>query len=280
MIPLKIMMVGMHWQLLVIIGVMAVLLCLAWKYLHAIRLPISWPFVLIYAVTISAVLEGIYLASKLIDAHVPIHLEVLLPAFVLGCVLARPAGADPHRDDAKEGHEEGPEDPIEQKVSTIISATFMILVGLSMPPILHHTSHNLPTSGDTTVAVDEAPSALKYEGADSSALAAKNEFPGWGIIGIHVLVITVLCNIGKMFPAFCYRGEASLRERLGLAVGMFPRGEVGAGVLVVSLSYGLGGPTLAVAVLSLALNLLCTGLFIIVVKKLIALPKGTVAEGI
>lgn len=50
---------------------------------------------------------------------------------------------------------------------------------------------------------------------------------------------------------------------------MFPRGEVGAGVLVVSMGYGLGGIALTVAVLSLALNLLLTGVFIIAVKKLI-----------
>ena len=50
---------------------------------------------------------------------------------------------------------------------------------------------------------------------------------------------------------------------------MFPRGEVGAGVLVVSIGYGLGGIALTVAVLSLAFNLLLTGVFIIAVKKLI-----------
>ena len=89
---------------------------------------------------------------------------------------------------------------------------------------------------------------------------------------MHVVAVTVLSNLGKMFPAFCYRREASIRERLALAIGMFPRGEVGAGVLVISLSYGLAGPSLTVAVLSLALNLLCTGVFIVAVKKLIATP--------
>jgi hypothetical protein len=39
------------------------------------------------------------------------------------------------------------------------------------------------------------------------------------------------------------------------------RGEVGAGVLAASLSYGLAGTALAVTVLSLALNLLPTGVF-------------------
>ena len=49
---------------------------------------------------------------------------------------------------------------------------------------------------------------------------------------------------------------------------MWPRGEVGAGVLVISLSYGIGGPIVTVAMLSLALNLLLTGAFIYVVKRL------------
>ncbi len=72
-----------------------------------------------------------------------------------------------------------------------------------------------------------------------------------------------------MFPALCYRREAPLKTRLALAIGMWPRGEVGAGVLVISLSYGIGGPIVVIAMLSLALNLLCTGLFIVVIKKLL-----------
>ena len=78
-----------------------------------------------------------------------------------------------------------------------------------------------------------------------------------------------------MLPAFCYRREASFRERLALAIGMWPRGEVGAGVLVIALSYGIEGASLTVAVLSLALNLLCTGVFIVMVKKLIASQYAT-----
>lgn len=73
-----------------------------------------------------------------------------------------------------------------------------------------------------------------------------------------------------MFPAFCYRREAHWRERLACAIGMWPRGEVGAGVLIISLSYGIGGPIVTVAMLSLALNLLLTGVFIYAVKKLTA----------
>ena len=64
--------------------------------------------------------------------------------------------------------------------------------------------------------------------------------------------------------------EATVRERLAVAVAMWPRGEVGAGVLLVSLAYGIGGPVLTVAMLSLALNISLTGVFILIVKRLLA----------
>jgi Kef-type K+ transport system membrane component KefB len=186
----------------------------------------------LYASLITGVSEILYLTSKLIDDVVPVHLEVLLPAFVLGCMLKRSIGQDPHLDDAREGHLEGLADPGEQRIAMIVTAIFMVLVGLSMPTI---------TSEDVK----------------------------WGVLMRHVILITVLSNIGKMFPLFCYRKEATVRERLALSISMFPRGEVGAGVLVVSMSYGLLGMATTVATLSLALNLLLTGVFIAVVKKLL-----------
>ena len=56
---------------------------------------------------------------------------------------------------------------------------------------------------------------------------------------------------------------------MALAISMWPRGEVGAGILVVGLSYGLSGPIMTVALLSLSLNLLLTGAFILTVKALL-----------
>jgi len=238
MIPLKMLMVGVRWQLAVIVAIMAAQLWIAWKYLHRVRWPVSWPWVLGYSAVIVGLSELIYLGSKSIDDVVPIHIEVLLPAFVLGCILARPAGHDPHVDDVREGHQEGPEGPGEQRVSTIISAAFMVLVGLSMPAL-------------------------------SGIRAADGAWPGWGPVLLHVLALTIVINFGKMYPALCYRREAHWRERLAVAIGMWPRGEVGAGVLVVSLSYGISGLPVAVAMLSLALNLLLTGAFIAVVKRLV-----------
>jgi len=239
MIPLKMLIVGLRWELGVIVFLMVVQLWMAWKYLHKLRIPISWPWVLSYAAGIAVVSEIIYRLSKDMDDVIPIHIEVLLPAFVLGCMLARPSGHDPHTDDAREGHQEGPENPEEQKVATWISAGFMVLVGLSMPII------------------------------------SLTEGSGIGTLLLHVLIITLLANLGKMFPLFVYRKEAHWKERLAICVGMWPRGEVGAGVLIVSVGYGIGGDMVTVAALSLALNLLLTGVFIWIVKRLLAaVPQG------
>lgn len=236
MIPLKMLIVGMRWPLAALVLIMAVLLWLAWSKFRSIRLPVTWSWVLAYSVLIVATTEGAHLLSKLLDDTVSVHIEVLLPAFVVGCLLMRPKGSDPHCDDAREGHQEGPEDPAEQRVSTLISAAFMVLVGLSMPKIA--------VGGDSGTSVG-------------------------GLLG-HTIMLTILGNLGKMFPLFCYRGEASWRERLALCIGMWPRGEVGAGVLIVSIGYGIGGTMVASATLALALNLLLTGLFIYWVKRLLS----------
>ncbi len=262
MVLLKVFIVGLQWQLGVVLAVMGVLLWAGWKWLHALRVPITWPWVLSYGAAITLASEALHAASVRIDSTVPIHIEVLLPAFVLGCVMRRPAGADPHVDDAREGHQEGPETASEQRASSIISAVFMALVGLSMPSVLNGGA------------------------AGAGTVSASVPMPGWGTIALHVLAVTLLSNLGKMFPALCYRREATLRERLAVAIGLWPRGEVGAGVLLVSLGYGLGGPMLTVAMLSLALNLVLTGAFIWIVKRLLGTrpedpppPVAVVAAG-
>ncbi len=59
---------------------------------------------------------------------------------------------------------------------------------------------------------------------------------GMGLVALvaHVILITIVSNIGKCLPLTAYTSEASVRERLALSIGMFPRGEVGIGVLLVS----------------------------------------------
>ena len=90
------------------------------------------------------------------------------------------------------------------------------------------------------------------------------------------VAITILSNLGKMFVSLCYREEATWRERLALGISLWPRGEVGAGVLVLSLSYGIGGPIVVVAGLSLALNLVLTGFLILIIRSLL-LTKSSFA---
>lgn len=49
---------------------------------------------------------------------------------------------------------------------------------------------------------------------------------------------------------------------------MFTRGEVGAGIIVIALGYQLGGIAVIVSILSLVLNLVLTGFFVVAVKKI------------
>ena len=225
LIPLKIALMGFQWQLIVVVAFMVMLIFIAWKYLHHFILPVKWRFVLAYAVLVTAFCIAVEYFSRR-----TITIEVLLPAFVFGCVIRQSRGHDTH--------DESSHHLTERRASTIISAIFMLLVGLSMPKISLQSS-------------------------------AGGQSIGWSIVLLHVLAITFLSNLGKMLPAFCYKKDAPAKHRIALAVSMFPRGEVGAGVLVIAVNYGIANTALTVAVLSLALNLVCTGLFILVVKKLL-----------
>ena len=278
MIPLKMLMVGLAWQLGMIVVVMAGLLTVAYVWLHRVRMPVTWTWVLGYASIIVVVSELLYAGSKVVDPSVPIHIEVLLPAFVLGCI-AKPrtaaAGDDP--ESVEHALHEVLERPNERQAASVMSAAFMVVVGLSMPAVFDgpDAQHPSPTPASLHAAApgsavdDPSIHGGEEQGRYVDTVTASQPSITWGMIVVHVLLITLISNIGKMFPAFCYRREAHWRERVAVAVGMWPRGEVGAGVLVVSLSYGIGGPIVTVAMLSLALNLALTGVFILIVKRLI-----------
>ena len=281
MIPLKMLMVGLAWQLGVIVVVMTVMLTIAYVFLHKIRIPTTWPWVLGYAAAISGISEIIYKGSILIDESVPIHIEVLLPAFVLGCVMAYPEIVSSDRrtksDTNKAGHHAVIETPTEKHVATIVAAIFMVLVGLSMPIIID--GETFKQGGAMTEVIEPtlhgggAPEAENTAAAigtmqEIGRVTASQPALNWSQIGAHVLIITLISNLGKMFSALCYRKESHWRERLALSIGMWPRGEVGAGILIISLSYGIGGPIVTIAMLSLALNLMLTGFFIFLIRQL------------
>ena len=272
MIPLKMLMVGIAWQLGIIVLLMGALLVIAYVFLHRVRLPVTWGWVMFYAAAITVVSEFLYAGSKVIDPSIPIHIEVLLPAFVLGC-LAKPPGV---RGQSGESVEQALHrilgSPGERKVATVVSAAFMVLVGLSMPALFggDDLQHAKPGPAELHAGAPAAAVDDQLARAAGETVTASQPGVGWGLILLHVLAITLLSNLGKMFPALCYRKEAHWKHRLALAIGMWPRGEVGAGVLVLSLSYGIGGPIVTVAMLSLALNLVLTGVFILWVRRLIS----------
>lgn len=223
MIPLQILMIGFKWQLFIIVLVVCVLLIFGWRKLSSLSLPQSWKAILLYSVCLVAMCESVYLLTKsLMGREGAIHIEVLLPAFVLGMVM-------------KTIHKTG---RAEENVSSFVSYFFMFLVGLSTPLFI---------------------------GIDN--VNAGFQMPGWGIVVFHVFMVTLLSNLGKMFPLFFYR-DRNILERLALSIGMFTRGEVGAGIIVIALSYQLGGIAVIVSILSLVLNLILTGFFVIAVKKI------------
>ena len=263
MVVLQILFIGWKWQLIVALIPILLLLWFAWHYLHRLSIPVTWPWVLGYTVIIALISDFIYHTSRIINEYEPIHIEVLLPAFVLGCLVVRRAYPSVGKS--------GPttdivEQPIEKRVAYMISVIFMLLVGLSMPAVVDLTESvtkmgliDQQINGTHT----EIESSVRlFDGGNSSMTA------GW--ILIHVIIVTFIANLGKLFPLFCYRKEAHWKERPALSIGMFPRGEVGAGVLVISMSYGIGGVVILVAMLSLTLNLLLTGFYIVIVKKILA----------
>jgi hypothetical protein len=231
MIPLQIMMIGMRWQLFAIIVIVFLLLWLGWKKLDTYEMPQGWYSILFYAVVIFGLTHGIYLATThLFGADGGIHIEVLLPAFVWGMILKTKHSESKH----------------EHRAADIISILFMFLVGLSMPLFVGLDGNAV---------------------ANADSITASQPMMSWGEIALHVLAVSLLSNIGKLFPMFFYR-DHKLVERLALSIGMFTRGEVGAGVIFIALGYSLGGPALIISVLTLALNLLLTGIFVLWVKKL------------
>ena len=232
MIPLQVFMIGMKWQMAVILTVVIFLLVFGWKQMGRYGMRQDWKAILGYSVIVIVFTQGIYHVSEyFLGPHEGIHIEVLLPAFVLGMVM-------------KPQHIES---RTEEKVSTAISYFFMFLVGVSMPQFIGLDMNSQPANPDS--------------------VTASLPMMSWGMIAVHVVVVSLLSNIGKLMPLAFYR-DRKFSERLALSIGMFTRGEVGAGVIFIAISYNLGGPLLLISVLTIVLNLILTGGFVMLVKKL------------
>lgn len=212
--PLQIAIQGFSWGSIIVLIVIGVFLFASFRWQNAIAWPTGEKWLLLYA----SLLTGIIFFIK---NTVHIHLEVLIPAFMLGCLIHL----------RKDVH---PTEPRKKTLclDTVVKGLFMFLVGISFPKV---SLGVIPL----------------------------------GVTVIHVLVLTFLSNLGKCFPILCYGKEAPFRQRLALSVTMFPRGEVGAAVLLIGLGYGFGGYVTTLAMLSLAFNLILTGLFVWMVTRLL-----------
>ena len=231
MIPLQILMIGLRWQMFAIVAIVVVLLAVGWRWQATWDVRQDWKRILGLSIVVCTLTQAVYLITKhWYGAEKSIHIEVLLPAFVVGMLMR-------HRHiDTR----------VEQRVATGVSFLFMLLVGMSMPLVTG-------AEADTT--------------ASAASVTASQPMMPWGILLLHVVAVSFLSNLGKLVPLFFYR-DRKLSERLALSVGMFTRGEVGAGVIFIALGYNLGGPALIISVLTLVLNLILTGGFVVWVKQL------------
>ena len=240
MVPLQVAMIGeFNWQMLAMLTTIFVLFFVGWRYMSRLKIPQNWSAIFTYAVLVYGATLLIYTVTKhFFGDKGAIHIEVLLPAFIFGMMI-------------KNRHVGGKRGA---RVSSAISIVFMLLVGMSMPLI------DFDQSAATS---------------DSTSLISSIPMMSGGEIALHVLVMTLLSNVGKLAPMLFYR-DHSLTERFALSVGMFARGEVGAGVIFIALGYNIGGPILLISILTLVLNLILTIGFVYTVKYL-ALKQERVA---
>lgn len=232
MVPLQVAMIGeLNWQMIAMLIVIFGLFFVGWHYMSRFKMRQTWYAIFTYAVLVYGGTLLIYTLTKhFFGAKGAIHIEVLLPAFIFGMVI-------------KNHHVGGKQ---EERITTAISLVFMLLVGMSMPLI--------DMSGGASADSSE------------SIISTIPMMSGWEI-ALHVLIVTILSNLGKLAPMLFYH-DHSLTERLALSVGMFTRGEVGAGVIFIAIGYNIGGPILLISVLTLVLNLILTIGFVYVVKHL------------
>ena len=83
--------VGLRWELSIDLIIAIVLLILIWVKLHKLRIPCSWQATATYAAIVTIACELIHFFTHSPDFDPgdvvdTIHLEVLLPAFAVGCV--------------------------------------------------------------------------------------------------------------------------------------------------------------------------------------------------
>ena len=88
MIPLQILMIGMRWQMFVILVVAILLIWLGWRKMNSYGFRQDWKAILLFSILLFVVIDAIYLVSThFYGEGGSIHIEILLPAFILGMIM-------------------------------------------------------------------------------------------------------------------------------------------------------------------------------------------------
>jgi hypothetical protein len=217
-VPLQMIHLGLDMRAFFLLVIIVLLLWAAYRFLHTLKVPTSRPWLMVYAIALT-------IAVELFEKSTFISVEIILPAFVLGCILHNPHDQARSWVQRLQDRFKKSENLWERRFDDSIKCGYMLLVGCSLPRI---------SFGTTSIV----------------------------FLTLNVLIITFLANLGKLFPMLCYKKEASPDERAALSVAMWPRGEVGAGILLISMNYAMPPLVIELAGLSLALNLALTGVFI------------------
>ena len=165
MIPLQILMTGLRWQMFAIIAVVTLLLAVGWRWQATWNVRQDWKTILGLAVVVCALTQLVHIVTaRLYGPENSIHIEVLLPAFVVGMLMK---------------HKEIDTDA-ERRITTGISFLFMLLVGLSMPLVTG-------APGDTAAA--------------TSVTGSQPMMP-WGTLALHVLAVSAAFEPRQTSAAF------------------------------------------------------------------------------
>ncbi len=114
--PLQVVIGGLQWESIALLVLISLFLFVSFHWQNTIAWPVSEGWLLFYALGLTGILFFLKHATH-------IHLEVLIPAFMWGCLMRSP------------DHEQKPAPRTFVKLDTAIKGLFMFLVGFSFPKV-------------------------------------------------------------------------------------------------------------------------------------------------
>src|SRR4030095_1273716 len=168
MIPLKMMIIGFEPKLLLLVFAVVFLLAVAYFCIHLLQVPTSNGWVVVYALLVWAVTYAFDYATDL-------HVEVLVPAFALGCVIKSDHLHGSAECAAMSPTTSAHSNDVEAIIDWGVKGGFMLLAGMALPAV---------------------------------------QLGGMSLVGVlaHVVIITIVSNIGKCVPMMAYSDGHALLD--------------------------------------------------------------------